>query len=67
MRVGRLPERRGLRLIAREGDRVRLLVDREADGEAELEALGLKPLADVSMTLEDLFLALTSGPMEMAP
>jgi hypothetical protein len=54
-------------LIAREGDRVRLLVDREAGGEAELEAFGLKPLADVAMTLEDLFLALTSGPMEMAP
>jgi ABC-2 type transport system ATP-binding protein len=67
MRVGRLPECPGLQLIARDGDRVRLLIDREAGGEAELEAFGLKPLADVSMTLEDLFLALTSSPMEMAP
>jgi len=66
MMTGRMPECIGVRLIARQGERVRLLVDRHAGGEGELEALGLRPVADVSMTLEDLFVALTSNPMEMA-
>lgn len=64
--MGRLPEVAGVRLLARQGDRVRLLVDRQAGGEAALEAHGVRPIADVAMTLEDLFVALTADAMEMA-
>ncbi len=57
---GRLPEMAGVKLLARNGDRVRLLVDRQVCGEGGLEAGGIQPVAEVAMTLEDLFMALTS-------
>ena len=58
--LGRFPEVAGVRLLARNGDRVRLLVDREQCRDGDLEAGGIRPLAEVGMTLEDLFIALTS-------
>ena len=61
--LGRLPEVAGVKLIARDGDRVRLLVDRELC--RDLEAAGIRPVAEVAMTLEDLFVALTSDALEM--
>lgn len=64
--IGRLPDVAGVRLIARQGDRVRLLVDREAGGDSTLEAHGLRPVADIAMSLEDLFVALTTDALEMA-
>ena len=61
--LGRLPDVAGVKLIARDGDRVRLLVDRELC--RDLEAAGLRPVAEVAMTLEDLFVALTSDALEV--
>ena len=61
--LGRLPEIAGVKLIARNGERVRLLVDRELC--QDLEAAGIHPVAEVAMTLEDLFVALTSDALEM--
>ncbi len=63
---GRLPDIAGLKLIARDGDRVRLLVDRSVCGDRDLEAGGVRPVAEVAMTLEDLFVALTSDALEVA-
>jgi ABC-2 type transport system ATP-binding protein len=48
----------GINVIAREGDRVRLLIDRQsmpADGFAQLE---VKEVQEVPLTLEELFLTL---------
>ena len=63
--LGRLPEVAGVKLIARSGDRVRLLVDRQVCGEGDLEAGDIRPVAEVAMTLEDLFVALTSDALEV--
>ncbi len=63
--LGRLPEIAGVKLIARDGDRVRLLVDRQVCNDATLEAGGIRPVAEVAMTLEDLFVALTSDTLEV--
>jgi ABC-2 type transport system ATP-binding protein len=48
----------GISVIDRQGDRVRLLIDQEAAPHDVLEALHLEVLAQVPLTLEDLFLAL---------
>jgi ABC-2 type transport system ATP-binding protein len=48
----------GVSVIDRQGDRVRLLIDQEAVPHDVLEALHLEVLAQVPLTLEDLFLAL---------
>jgi ABC-2 type transport system ATP-binding protein len=63
---GRLPEIAGVKLIARDGDRVRLLVDRTVCRDGDLEAGGVRPVAEVAMTLEDLFVALTHDALEVA-
>ena len=48
----------GIAVIDRQADRVRLLVDQDAASPDGLEALHLEVLAEVPLTLEDLFLAL---------
>jgi ABC-2 type transport system ATP-binding protein len=48
----------GVSVIDRQGDRVRLLIDRDAAAPDVLEALQVEVLAEVPLTLEDLFLAL---------
>jgi ABC-2 type transport system ATP-binding protein len=48
----------GVSVIDRQADRVRLLVDQDAASPEGLEALHLEVLAEVPLTLEDLFLAL---------
>jgi ABC-2 type transport system ATP-binding protein len=64
--AGRMPGIAGVRLIARDGDRVRLLIDRDRCPAGALEARGVRPLAEVAMTLEDLFIALTADTLEVA-
>ena len=56
---GAVPAHPGVRLLARDGDRVRLLIDLSLCPEADFAKLGIAPVADVAMTLEDLFVALT--------
>jgi ABC-2 type transport system ATP-binding protein len=48
----------GVSVIDHQGDRVRLLIDQDAASSDALEALGVDLLAEVPLTLEDLFLAL---------
>jgi ABC-2 type transport system ATP-binding protein len=48
----------GVSVIDRQGDRVRLLIDQDTVPRDALEALHLEVLAQVPLTLEDLFLAL---------
>jgi ABC-2 type transport system ATP-binding protein len=48
----------GVSVIDRQRDRVRLLIDRDAAAPDVLEALEVEVLAEVPLTLEDLFLAL---------
>jgi ABC-type multidrug transport system ATPase subunit len=48
----------GISVIDGQGDRVRLLIDQDAVSADALEALHLEVLAQVPLTLEDLFLAL---------
>jgi ABC-type multidrug transport system ATPase subunit len=48
----------GISVIDRQGDRVRLLIDQDAAALDALEALHLDVVAQVPLTLEDLFLAL---------
>lgn len=48
----------GVSVIDRQGDRVRLLIDQDTAPRDALEALHLEILAQVPLTLEDLFLAL---------
>jgi ABC-2 type transport system ATP-binding protein len=48
----------GVSLIDRQGDRVRLLIDQDSAPVDALAALGVEVLAEVPLTLEDLFLAL---------
>jgi ABC-2 type transport system ATP-binding protein len=48
----------GVSIVERQGDHVRLLIDRDAASSDALEGLGVHVLAEVPLTLEDLFLAL---------
>jgi ABC-2 type transport system ATP-binding protein len=48
----------GVTVIDRQGDRVRLLIDQDAAPRDALEGLHVEVLAQVPLTLEDLFLAL---------
>jgi len=51
----------GVSVIDRQGDRIRLLIDQAAAPPDALEALHLEVLAEVPLTLEDLFLALINS------
>ena len=57
----RLPGINGVRLIAREGDRLRLLFDRARASEDDLGRAGLEILARAPMSLEEVFLQLTGS------
>jgi ABC-2 type transport system ATP-binding protein len=48
----------GVSVMDRQGERVRLLIDQDAASPGALEALGVEVLAEIPLTLEDLFLAL---------
>jgi hypothetical protein len=50
----------GVRVIARDADRVRLLFDRILADEDVLSSGGLEILAQTPLTLEDLFVALVA-------
>lgn len=53
-----LPVRPGVHVLARDGQRARLLVDRQVIAVRALEALGVEVVSDCPLTLEELFLAL---------
>jgi ABC-2 type transport system ATP-binding protein len=53
-----LPEQPGIQLIARSGDRARVLVDRAETRDDWQARLGGSPLAESALTLEELYLAL---------
>jgi len=48
----------GLRILERESDRARLLLDRDQAQKSDLSAAGVEVLNEVPLTLEELFLAL---------
>jgi ABC-2 type transport system ATP-binding protein len=58
--AGALPAMDGVRLMARDADRVRLLFDRTLADEDDLSRGGLEILARTPLTLEDLFVALVA-------
>jgi ABC-2 type transport system ATP-binding protein len=58
--VGALPETAGVRLLQRDGERARLLVDRAASDPGAMAASGIRPLAEAPVTLDELVVALTS-------
>jgi ABC-2 type transport system ATP-binding protein len=57
---GLVPEPMGVRLLERDGDRARLLVDRHAADPEAMAASGIRPLAEAPVTLDELVVALTS-------
>jgi len=57
---GALPAMDGVRVMARDADRVRLLFDRTLADEDDLSRGGLEILAQTPLTLEDLFVALVA-------
>jgi ABC-type multidrug transport system ATPase subunit len=52
------PMIKGVRILERQGDRARLLIDRTQATHADLAAAGTEVINEVPMTLEELFLAL---------
>ncbi|HEY3800531.1 MAG TPA: ABC transporter ATP-binding protein [Caulobacteraceae bacterium] len=56
-----LPALDGVRVLARDGDRVRALLDRKFADETELAACPFEVLARTPLTLEDLFVALVAN------
>jgi ABC-2 type transport system ATP-binding protein len=57
---GALPELDGVRGLAREGDRMRLLLDLDIAARDQLTAHGIEPLSETPLTLEEIFLALVA-------
>ena len=57
---GAIPALDGIRALARDGDRIRLLLDRDIAGRDRLTAHGLEPLAETPLRLEEIFLALVA-------
>jgi ABC-2 type transport system ATP-binding protein len=60
--AGAVPPLAGLKLLGREGDRARLLLDRETIDRGALATSALEAVAETPMTLEELFVALTEAP-----
>jgi ABC-2 type transport system ATP-binding protein len=56
---GVLPVIDGVKRLGREGDRARLLIDRETTSAKALQAYGLQAVHETPLTLEELFVALT--------
>jgi ABC-2 type transport system ATP-binding protein len=57
---GAMPELDGVRVLAREGDRLRLLMDLDIASRQQLTAHGIEPLSETPLTLEEIFLALVA-------
>jgi ABC-2 type transport system ATP-binding protein len=55
---GAMPQLDGVRLLARDGERLRLLLDLDIATRQQLAAHGLEPLSQAPLTLEEIFLAL---------
>ena len=52
------PRLEGLRLLERQGDRARFLLDREVAGRLDFAAAGIEVIGEMPLTLEELYLAL---------
>jgi ABC-2 type transport system ATP-binding protein len=59
MGAGALPAVPGIRMLERKDGRLRLLLDRDAGTARDLHDAGITVLAEVPMTLEEIFIALT--------
>ena len=57
---GAMPELGGVRVLARDGDRMRLLLDRDVGEHELLVAHSLEVLSETPLTLEEIFLALVA-------
>jgi ABC-2 type transport system ATP-binding protein len=57
---GAWPKLDGVRALARDGDRLRLLFDRDIAARDQLTAHGLEPLSETPLTLEEIFLGLVA-------
>jgi ABC-2 type transport system ATP-binding protein len=54
------PEFKGLKVLARDGDKLRLLVDRDNASPDQVATHGLELVSETQLTLEDIFLALVA-------
>jgi ABC-2 type transport system ATP-binding protein len=57
---GALPELDGVKLLARDGDRLRLLLDLDSAERGQLATHGLQALSEIPLTLEEIFVALVA-------
>jgi ABC-2 type transport system ATP-binding protein len=57
---GAMPELDGVKLLARDGDRLRLLLDLDSADRSQLAAHGLEALSETPLTLEEIFVALVA-------
>jgi ABC-2 type transport system ATP-binding protein len=57
---GAMPELDGVKLLARDGDRLRLLLDLDSAGRGQLATHGLETLSETPLTLEEIFVALVA-------
>ncbi|HEY2008698.1 MAG TPA: ABC transporter ATP-binding protein [Rhizomicrobium sp.] len=55
---GAMPALDGVRALARDGDRLRLLLDQDTASREQLTAHGFEPLSQTPLTLEEIFLGL---------
>jgi ABC-2 type transport system ATP-binding protein len=58
---GAMPSLDGVKLLTREGERLRLLFDRDGARLDQLAPAGIEVLSETSMTLEEIFVALVGG------
>jgi ABC-2 type transport system ATP-binding protein len=61
VKTERLGPRAGLRVLARDGDRARMLIDRSALELRALSTIGVEIIRESALTLEELFVALLKG------
>jgi ABC-2 type transport system ATP-binding protein len=61
VKTERLGPRAGLRVLARDGDRARMLIDRSALELRALSTTGVEIIRESALTLEELFVALLKG------
>ncbi len=59
---GAMPALAGVRLLTREGDRARLLLDRTIASVEDFQPFAIAVVAETPMTLEELFVALVASP-----
>ena len=58
---GAMPSLDGVKLLTREGERLRLLFDHDGARRDELASAGIEVLTETPMTLEEIFVALVGG------